>query len=458
NNYADTIHLEQAITSLSISIGVEEDFENMLIMTGKDTFIVQEDLHETPINQEKFSRLLIFKNPIKLFVFQRGKSKSTVLLHLINSGTTPSIENNNKRLNQDCGKPNTIDQSFWREGLPAPNYTPLYAKANHLIVHHTAGSNTDMDYTNVVRQIYLFHTEVQNYSDIGYNYLIAQDGSIYEGREGAPEREEDVVGAHFCGKNTNTMGISLLGNYETAVPSSNMLDALEGLLAWKLAKENLNPLEYKPHPAGTANAEPLGVIAAHRDGCATLCPGKNVYARMDEIKRKSEAAKSNLNSGIAIPILVQNEREGAGNVKLEVQGEMDGSYIWFSSENLADSIPGARNATYTTIHLKETTSYYVALKNGKCIGPLLKVEAIIKENQFFSYPNPTEGLLTVTFLESSTPSKLLIFNSMGQQIDFINIKKGDNKIILDTTPFAKGVYLLFFKSGGISQTSKFIVK
>jgi len=43
--------------------------------------------------------------------------------------------------------------------------------------------------------------------DIGYNFLIGEDGNAYEGRGW------DYVGAHAPGYNTQSIGICILGHF-----------------------------------------------------------------------------------------------------------------------------------------------------------------------------------------------------------------------------------------------------
>jgi hypothetical protein len=174
---------------------------------------------------------------------------------------------------------NAILQSSWRSGLQAPNYSRSFTDVTHLIIHHSAGSNTNANYTQVVRDIYLYHTEVNGWSDIGYNFLISQDGTIFTGRDPANGDQDNVRGAHFCGANTNTMGICLLGNYEIAQPTDLVLRSLETILTFKTDKEEIDPLASSQHINGF-----LPNIAGHRDGCATLCPGENIYRRFADIR------------------------------------------------------------------------------------------------------------------------------------------------------------------------------
>lgn len=174
-----------------------------------------------------------------------------------------------------------IPQSVWRAGLAAPKPNPVSTPTRHAIVHHSAGSTFDTNYTAVVRSYYLLHTEVNGWDDIGYNYLIARDGSIFAGRDpqGAPGVAQDNVrGAHFCGKNENTMGVCVIGDFTSQSPSTASLAALCDLLAWKFEKEGLDPLGSQAHP-GPADAS-LTRLAGHRDGCTTACPGNLLYSEL----------------------------------------------------------------------------------------------------------------------------------------------------------------------------------
>jgi hypothetical protein len=162
---------------------------------------------------------------------------------------------------------------------------PEATQVSHLIIHHSATSNTITDYTNAVRNIYLYHTGVNGWNDIGYNFLIAPDGTIFEGRDGRERIEEDnVLGAHFCAKNRGTMGVCLLGTFTTVAPTQKALASLVNIASWKLSKEALNPLNSSAHPLNTTNASLLGVMAGHRDGCSTECPGSVTYSMLNTLR------------------------------------------------------------------------------------------------------------------------------------------------------------------------------
>lgn len=206
-----------------------------------------------------------------------------------------------------CPKPDDIPQSIWRDGLPPPTGTRTISTVRHLVVHHSAGSNTDTDYINVVRNIYLYHLNQNGWDDIGYNYLIAQDGTIFKGRDakGAGD-EDDILGAHFCAKNTGTMGVCLLGNYELVKPTLETLESLTTLLTWKCAKENLLPDDMELHPAtGGPNAVYQKHIIGHRNGCATECPGDSTYLLLQQIR--NEVRQQLLDCAPTVSVEVSNK-------------------------------------------------------------------------------------------------------------------------------------------------------
>lgn len=157
---------------------------------------------------------------------------------------------------------------------------PTITTVTHLIVHHAAGNNTSSDWAATVRSIWNYHVNVQGWSDIGYNYLVAPNGVVFEGRG------DNVLGAHFSGMNGGTMGICLLGNYDPATgngtPSTAMISSLEELLSWKECDLSKDPLTSSYH---SASSQTLMHISGHRDaGTGTVCPGDNVYNLLPNIR------------------------------------------------------------------------------------------------------------------------------------------------------------------------------
>ncbi|CAN0511539.1 unnamed protein product, partial [Phaeothamnion confervicola] len=68
-------------------------------------------------------------------------------------------------------------------------WPPEYQEVRHVIIHHTE-TPTEQDPLVAIRSIYYYHAVEQGWGDIGYNYLVDRNGTIYEGRYGG----QNVVG------------------------------------------------------------------------------------------------------------------------------------------------------------------------------------------------------------------------------------------------------------------------
>lgn len=181
-----------------------------------------------------------------------------------------------------CPQPAYVDRAGW--GGPVgqqPGCTPAYTNVTHLVVHHQAGV-ANPPYSAVVQAIWQLHVFTNGWCDIGYNWLIAPDGTVFEGRAGG----NNVIGAHFSGNNSGTMGVCFLGNFQNDQPAAAALNSLEKLLAWKCCDSNIEPVGASLH---TASGLVLNHICGHRDGGATECPGDNLYVQLPTIRLATDS-------------------------------------------------------------------------------------------------------------------------------------------------------------------------
>jgi PKD repeat protein len=278
------IQFEREFSSLAIKapeIFFEEYNLPPFLMISQQSFQILQDIH-VEVNSGDFSSNLILptQNFSSAIIFHPTFS-GRIKVHLIYAAVR-EVQNLEKYrvLEDPCAPPIAVPQSEWRAGLPDPDYTRSFTQVQHMIIHHSAGSNTETDYVKVVRNIYLFHTQSNGWSDMGYNYLVAQDGTIFTGRDPLAGEQDNVIGAHFCGRNAGTMGICILGTYSNVEPTTVALQSVASVLTWKAFKDNLDPLGFQSHPANPN----LGVIAGHRNGCATECPGQRTYNKLDSIR------------------------------------------------------------------------------------------------------------------------------------------------------------------------------
>ncbi|MBI3195007.1 MAG: N-acetylmuramoyl-L-alanine amidase [Ignavibacteriae bacterium] len=188
--------------------------------------------------------------------------------------------------------PAFISRTEWScpEGQSSPRWTPLQTNVSHLIVHHTAGSNSSSDWAAVVRSIWVYHANTLGWGDIGYNWLVDPNGALYQGRTWLYDSLEDVRGGHFCGvspdpnginNNEQTMGVSLLGTFTSVAPSDTALKTLRNILAWKAHDRTITPTDTSFHaPTGLTFPN----ISGHRVGCSTECPGESLYTRLSTLR------------------------------------------------------------------------------------------------------------------------------------------------------------------------------
>lgn len=171
--------------------------------------------------------------------------------------------------------------------------TPSYSttiKAG--FVHHTAGRNdyTEADVPKILRAIYAYHVKGNNWSDIGYNFLVDRFGRLWEGRHGGMDRA--VVGAHTGGFNADTFAVSAIGNYDKVDAPPVMVDSIARVMAWKLAMSFRDPngtTVLTSQGGGTSRyargvKATFGVVSGHRDAGNTSCPGGYLYAQLGTIK------------------------------------------------------------------------------------------------------------------------------------------------------------------------------
>ncbi len=193
-----------------------------------------------------------------------------------------------KRSDCKCPTPAAIQRADWGASfhldqnifIPPPAYTDV----SHLIVHHSAGTNISNNWKNVVASIFDFHVNTNGWQDIGYNWLIDPNGVLYEGRGGG----ENVRGAHMCGYNNNTLGVCVMGNFVSLIPSDTAIISLKKLLAWKCCQDDIGATS-----TGSIVSFPgvMHHISGHRDGCApgyTTCPGQALYNLLPGLRNDTE--------------------------------------------------------------------------------------------------------------------------------------------------------------------------
>lgn len=165
---------------------------------------------------------------------------------------------------------NIIPRSGWNAAEPRPyrQHSPV-----RITVHHE-GTRLEVsdDAAKKIKNIQTWGMGPdRNWADIPYHFLIAPNGTVYEGRSvntvGETATEYDPAG-HLL--------IVCLGNLEQQEVRPEQLQSLVKMIAYTSRKYNI----------------PIESLATHRDhSTQTTCPGKNLYAYfqsgyiMQEVKK-----------------------------------------------------------------------------------------------------------------------------------------------------------------------------
>jgi hypothetical protein len=183
-------------------------------------------------------------------------------------------------------------RSDWGADL-APKWAMAAEDVRFLLVHHTASSNNVPDPRSVIRGVYAFHTSsAKRWPDVVYNFFVAPDGSVWEGRAGSLD---GPVAADATGGNQGfAQLVCLIGNHVDVPPTAPAQDSLVKTLAWLAGRYSLNTYAdgkttfvsrgSNKFPAGTTITTPI--ISPHRDVTFTACPGDAAVAKLPDWRRR----------------------------------------------------------------------------------------------------------------------------------------------------------------------------
>ncbi len=199
--------------------------------------------------------------------------------------------------------PNIITRAQWGADESLRRGSATYAGTiKAAFLHHTVTTNnyTPEQAAQQVRNLYAYFTKSLRYSDMAYNFIVDRFGRLYEGRAGG--MDQAVVGGHTAGFNQDTFAVSALGNFQSASPAPDQMNAIDDavaqLFAWKLALNHRDPNGStqltSDSSAGTSKyragqvANAL-VIGGHRDIGSTACPGKFLEPQLPAIRAATTA-------------------------------------------------------------------------------------------------------------------------------------------------------------------------
>ncbi|KAH3730894.1 peptidoglycan-recognition protein SC2-like [Dreissena polymorpha] len=157
-----------------------------------------------------------------------------------------------------CPEVTIVSRADWGARAPSSPSPALRGQTRVIFIHHTETSScTDTATCSArVREIQSAQMEIRHWNDIGYNFLIGNDGNAYEGRGWG------VAGDHTSGGGSREFGIAMIGNYESNLPSEAALNALDNILKCAVRKGHLSR-RY--------------CLMSHRDTDSRTCPGTAMH-------------------------------------------------------------------------------------------------------------------------------------------------------------------------------------
>lgn len=156
------------------------------------------------------------------------------------------------------GCPQIVTRAEWGARAPTHYAGKLPATPKYMFLHHGASSPcfTKEECIKKVQGYQNWHMDGHGWNDIGYSFIVGEDGNVYEGRGW------DTIGAHTKHYNTVGLAICVIGDFSDHTPNQAALDAVQQMIACGASNNKL-----------IANYTLLG----HRDVGSTACPGTAYY-------------------------------------------------------------------------------------------------------------------------------------------------------------------------------------
>lgn len=399
---------------------------------------------------------------------EQSAGMEDLVLHFFNPGRTADLEpsahstvvTERSPVYCPCPQPGFEGRDDWcPSGTCPPDATPVSTNPTHLIIHHAAGTNTSNDWAAVVRAIWDFHTGVNGWDDVGYNWLIDPNGVLYEGRG------DDRLGAHFCGTNGATMGVCMLGDYTNITPTDEAKATLAHLMAWKSCDIGVDPLATAFH---SGSGLELMRISGHRDGCATACPGDAFYPQLPEVRDAvvdfiaaecaAIAPPRDLTAGMTADTAVL--LQWLDNSDNETAFLIERASSFFGTYEQIGETP-ADATTYEDFDIELGTGYYYQVRattgedtsiytnKAFVFTNVVSTDNLLQGQQVKLFPNPTTGRLQLQWeapLEGQVTLRIL--DARGAEVQQQQYAGQQLQHQLDLNGLPTGLYLVELQNQG----------
>jgi len=165
-----------------------------------------------------------------------------------------------------------IPRTIWTRETIRPWLADRMGRIRRITVHHDGlDVFTSKRQADAMDRLELFrsnHVDRLGWADIGYHFAIDPAGRVYECRPTAYQ------GAHVKDHNEQNLGVLVMGHHSAQSPSPEALHTLASFVAAKQKRYGV----------------PGSRVYTHRELRPTECPGENLQARFDEIRRRGMVA------------------------------------------------------------------------------------------------------------------------------------------------------------------------
>ena len=352
-------------------------------------------------------------------------------------------------------------------GNPIPLNRPSY---QYMTLHHTAGfsATTLAEGLEQVFRIQEFHQNGRGWSDIGYQFLMDQEGRLYQGRPFLNENASFeqgprlVQGAHVGGANTGNIGVSLMGCYHPPVGGGcrdvMTLPAVDSLVTtFSFLSER-----YEVSPDR---------MRGHRDFNATSCPGDNNYSMISEFMVKIEDLLLRGSVQIGSGLLTARLNE-SGTVWLKWTFTADYGIDSFTIRriekdgNTVDVYKGTEIVDGVTIDTPrggDLVYEFVVQNRANSQQRLATAEIVVEPHPtsvlFQSFPNPTSSQTTFRYFLKDTDGIVTVslFDMTGREV-LVGEKQHRESgqwyaTTIDTSTLSGGIYLYRILVDGFATTT-----
>eukprot|EP00916_Digyalum_oweni_P005007 GHVL01008935.1.p1 GENE.GHVL01008935.1~~GHVL01008935.1.p1 ORF type:complete len:239 (+),score=4.51 GHVL01008935.1:3-719(+) len=157
------------------------------------------------------------------------------------------------------GCPRIVRRAEWGARAPKHHTGDMAAAPIYVFIHHSGAGAECFDQHSCSQKVRVaqdWYMDGHGWSDLGYNFMVGEDGNAYEVR-GWTE-----IGAHTLNYNHNGIAICVIGDFTNKVPNTAALNTVKQLIECGLKNHHISP-SY--------------TLKGHRDVGTTACPGTAFY-------------------------------------------------------------------------------------------------------------------------------------------------------------------------------------